>query len=132
MNPGPAISVFFTRPGGSSSAATSLVATSRGFCFQLLRECEGQVGGDVAVVGGFGAFELDVGVGRAEGRRGVGQRRAQRVVRLHLSEEPFLGFDSDFESDFGSGFASDFVSDFVSGFFSAGFSSTSFFSPARL
>ena len=88
--------------------------------------------------GVFGPLQLHGGVGRAEGRRGPGQSRAQGVVRLHCLDESFLGFESDFESDLDSDFDSDFVSDFASVLesdlvsFDSAFGSTSFFSPARL
>ena len=101
------------------------------FLLERLGEREGQIRRQVAVRGIARLLELDRGGGhgRAQPSRGLRQRRADRVVRLHFSPESFffLALSTGLESD--AGFTSEAGLDSVTGFPSP---SDSRFSPARL
>ena len=102
-----------------------------GLLLERLGEGEREVGGDVAVRGVARPLELDRGGGQGhlQPRCGIRQRRADHLVRLHLSPEFFFflarsaGFVSatDFDSGLGLDSAAGFASSFCSGL-----------SPARL
>jgi len=89
-NPGPAISTLRTKPAAGPGGHEALGDLAR-LRLERLGERERQVGRDVPVRRILGAFENDVRRGRAKLRRRLRQRRAERVVCLHLSElESFL------------------------------------------
>ena len=106
-----------------------------GLLFERLGERERQIGRDITVGGVARALQLDRGRGhgRTQPRRRRRQRRADRLVRPHLSPEGFFflvlsGFDS--AAGFASGLDSGLDSGFDSGFDPS--ADSGFPAPARL
>ena len=77
MNPGPAISIFWSMPSGAARWSMMVWATLRGGMFGLLGQDQGQVGGQVAVLGVFGGLHFEGG----QGLKGQLRPRLGRVRR---------------------------------------------------